>query len=107
MLNLSRLVREECDEKLLCEPSSSKAEGDEALPESLKSMQKQLTNLQDQVKDIKFDDKTSKQSLLTDGRRFRSNKFQDCLTNNCACVHCFICGCGGHIARCLQEENGQ
>ena len=41
MLNLSRLVREERDEKLLCEPSSSKAEGDEALPELLKSMQKQ------------------------------------------------------------------
>lgn len=107
MLNLSRLVREECDEKSLCEPSSSKAEGDEALSELLKNMQKQLNNLQDQVKDIKFDDKISKQSLPTDGRRFRSNKFQDCLTNYCACVHCFIYGCGGHIARCLQAGNGQ
>ena len=90
MLNPSRSVPEECDEKLLSEPSSNKVGGDKALTELLKSMQKQLNSLQDQVKDIKLDNKTSRQSFPNDGRRVRSNKCQDCLANNCACVHCFI-----------------
>ena len=108
MLNLSWSVPEECDEKLLSEPSSNKAGGDEALTKLLKSMQKQLNSLPGQVKDMELDNKTSRQSFLNNGRRFRSNKFQDCLANNCACVHCFICGGEGHIARrCLQKGNGQ
>ena len=107
MLNLSRSVPEECDEKLMGEPSSDKAGGDEAFTELLKSMQKQLNSLQGQVKDMKLD-KTSRQSFPNDTSKFRSNKCQDCLANNCACVHCFICGHEGHIARkCPQKGNGQ
>ena len=49
MLNLSRSVPEECDEKLLSEPSSTKTGGNEALTELLKSMRKQLNSLQGQV----------------------------------------------------------
>ena len=76
MLNLNRSVPEECDEKLLTEPGNDKAGVDEPLTtEFLKSMQKQL---QGQVKDMKLD-KTSKQSFPSDGKRFRSNKCQDCL----------------------------
>ena len=98
MLNLSRSVPEECDEKLLSEPSINKAGGDKALTELLKSMQNQLNSLQGQVKDMKLD-KASRQSFPNDGRRFRSNKCQDYLANNFACAHCFICGGEGHIAR--------
>ena len=76
MLNLNRSVPEECDEKLLTEPGNDKAGVDEPLTtEFLKSMQKQL---QGQVKDMKLD-KTSRQSFPSDGKRFRSNKCQDCL----------------------------
>ena len=103
MLYLSRPVPEECDEKLLSEPSSNKAGGYELL----NSMQKQLNSLQVQVKTIKLDNKTSRQSFSSDGRRFRSNNCQDCLANNYACVHCFICGSEGHISRrCPQKGNG-
>lgn len=45
VLNLSRSVSDECDEKLLIEPSSNKVEVDEALTELFKSMQKQLNSL--------------------------------------------------------------
>ena len=76
MLNLNRSVPEECDEKLLSEPGNDKAGVDEPLTtEFLKSVQKQL---QGQVKDMKLD-KTSRQSFPSDGKRFRSNKCQDCL----------------------------
>ena len=106
---MSRSVPEECDENLLSEPSSNKAGEDKALTGLLKTIQKQLNSLQGQGKDMKLDNKTSRQSFPSDGRRFRSNKCQDCLANNCTCVHCFICGSGGHIARrCPQEKgNGQ
>ena len=46
MLNLTRSVPEECEEKLLSEPSGNKAGRDEALTELLRSMQKQLNSLQ-------------------------------------------------------------
>ena len=49
MLNLSRSVPEEYDQKLLSEPSSNKTGGNEALTELLKSMRKQLNSLQGQV----------------------------------------------------------
>ena len=55
MLNLSRSIPEECDEKLLSEPSNNKARGDEALTELLKSMQKQLNSLEGQIKVMKLD----------------------------------------------------
>ena len=83
----------------MSEPNNNKAEGDEALNELLKSMQKELNNLQGQVNDIKLYNKTRRQSFLKDGKRFRSNKCQDCLANNCAYVHCFIFGGEGHISR--------
>ena len=59
MLNLSRSIPDEYDEKLLSEPTSNKTGGDEALTELLKSMQKQLSNLQGQVKGMMLDNKTS------------------------------------------------
>ena len=65
--NLSRSAPEECDEKLLSEPGSNKAGGYEALTELLKSMQKRLNSLQCQVKDMKFDNKTNRQSFPDDG----------------------------------------
>ena len=55
MLNLSRSIPEECDEKLLSEPSNNKARGDEALTELFKSMQKQLNSLEGQIKVMKLD----------------------------------------------------
>ena len=92
----------------MSEPNNNKAEGDEALNELLKSMQKELNNLQGQVNDIKLYNKTRRQSFLNDGKRFRSNKCQDCLASNCACVLCFIFGGEGHISgRCPWKENGK
>ena len=64
MLNLSRSVPKECDEKLLSKPSTNKAGGDEALTELLKSMQKQLNSIQGQVKDMKLHNKTSRHVLI-------------------------------------------
>ena len=61
----------------------NKAEGDEALVELVKSMQKQLNSLQGQVKDMKLDNKTSRQSFPNEGRRFRSNTCQDSLGAYC------------------------
>ena len=86
----------------------NKAGGDEALTDLVKSMQKQLNSLQGQVKNMKLVNKTGRQSFPNEGRRFRSNTCQDCLDNNCACIHCFICGGEGHITRrCPQKGNGQ
>ena len=106
MLNLTRSVSEVCDEKLLTKPSSNKAGGDEALTELLKSIQKQLNNLQGQVKEMKLDNKTSRQNFLSDGRRFRSNKCQDCLANNFACVHCFLLCRGEEVIAHRREMAG-
>ena len=90
LLNLSRSVSEECHEKLLTEPSSNKAWGYDSLTDLLKSMQKKLNNLQDHVKEMKLDIKANRQSFLTEGTRIKSNKCQDCLVNNCACVYYFF-----------------
>ena len=75
MLSLSRLVSEECDEKLLSESSSNKVGGDYALTELLKRIQKQLNSMQGQVKDMKLDNKTSRPSLPNDGEDFFNTLF--------------------------------
>ena len=58
-------------------------------------MQKELNS---QVKDMKWDSKKSSQSFLNHGRKFRSNKGQNCLVNSYTCAHCFAWGVEGHIA---------
>ena len=90
-MNLNRSVLKKYDERLLSEPSNKKAGGYKALTELLNSMQKQLNTLHSHVKDIMLDNNKSRQSFPNYGRKFKPNKCQDCLANNCACITCFIC----------------
>ena len=62
MLNLSMSVSEEYNEKLFSESSGKKAGVNEAPTELHESVQKQLNSLQGQVKGMKLDNKTSRQS---------------------------------------------
>ena len=107
MLNLSRSIPEECDEKLLSQPSNNKARGDEALTELLKSMQKQLNSLEGQIKVMKLDIRQvdrAFQMMVEDTGQISVRT----VSLTVACAHCFICGGEGDIARrCPQKGNGQ
>lgn len=48
---------------------------------------------------MKLESRTNRQSFLSDSRKDSSSLYQDCLVNNCACIHCIICGDEGHNAR--------